>query len=313
MLTNKKRILSIALALVLVFSAFGGAALALPGDPAASYTQVPLASAPGVPGQFTVDLSIDTPAISIGGSYFDVNSIPVILGNASIEEPQVYYVVDVLVAAEQQYSQLEFFEYGTTPLSTRSSYMDNMSITSGGTTYNFASDYGYSYYNGWMFRVNDKFTMLNAADYPAGWDPTTDGPVGAAINQAYVENGVTVDLYFANADQTTTATQYERFESASYSGSTLTAQITTSVAYNDLSNNYWWTVTNFAPLASTTVSVYIDGNTANTYTLTTDSSGNISITGLTLPAGTHSLTLVPQFISGEVIPSATSGYIEFTI
>ncbi len=285
----------------------------LPPSSSASYTMVPLASAPKESGQFTVALSIDTSLTSAGsgGGYFDINSLPVTLGSSS-SPATVYHVTDVLVAAAQQYPSLAFLATGGAPITSGSSYMESVSITDvGGTTYNFAPDYGYSYYNGWMFRIDDMFPMLNPADYPTGWDPITQGPVGAAINQAYVQRGETVDLYFADAEQASTATQYARFENASYSSGTLTAQIKTSVAYYDVSNNFWWTVLNFVPLANTQVSVRIDGGPASQYT--TNSSGYISISGLSLAAGRHSLTLRPQFFSGTIIPARTSGYIEFTV
>jgi hypothetical protein len=271
-----------------------------------AYTQVALDNAPSYDDQITVYLNIDTPQTSIvGGIYFDVNLFSVEL--EPDDGSQVFYVSDVLVAAAKKYPQLEFLDGSDDDITADSNYVNSVTITAGGVPYNFAPDYNYSYYNGWQYRINDMFPMLAYEDWPDYW--TADqGPVGAAINEAYVKNGNVIDLYFADTEEAATATQYTRFESASYSGGTLTAQITTSVSYYDISNNYWWMVTAFAPLANQSVTVQIDEGVSTQYT--TDSNGNISITGLSLA---HTLTLLPQFFVGTTMPARTSGYITFTV
>jgi hypothetical protein len=278
----------------------------------ATYTQNAISEAPGVAGQFTVAFNLDTPSTSVGGSYFDVNLFPVTLGTPS-DPSTVYYVVDVLVAIMQQYPQLEFLDSSRNPIMSGDSYFNGVSVTSGEIKYYFEPDYSYSYYNGWMFRINDKFTMLDPANYPAGWNPNTDGPVGAAINQAYVQPGDVVDIYFANADIDTTATLYTRFESAVYNvgAGDITAQITASDAYYDLNNNFWWTVGPFTPLANTQVYIQLDSGAYTSYT--TNANGYITVPAGSPASGTHTLTLRPEFISGTVIPERTSGYIEFVV
>jgi hypothetical protein len=156
---------------------------------------------------------------------------------------------------------------------------------------------GIDYYNGWMFRVNGKYPLLNSEDWPSGWSPS-DGPCGAGISEAYVIDGDVIDFYFADTASLAKATAFTRIDSASYSssGSTLNLEISSSYSYFR-NSDYYWIIDDFYGLDTTSVSVKINNST---YTGTTDEYGELTIRNITLSPGTYTVELLPTFKSYTV-------------
>jgi hypothetical protein len=283
MTKQSKSVLGVILAIVLAFSAFGGTAWAQ-DDLDAYYVQVD--PPPVVAGQFTVALYIDTSIIypPTQGAYFDVDALAVTLGTP--ESPATtYYVVDVLVAAAQQYPQLAFLDSSGRPITSSSSYVETVEITSGGTVYSYSPEPNVDYMNGWMFRVNDKFPLLAGSSI-------TD-PTGAAINQAYIVPGDEVFLYFADMlDTAGIATYFPRFERVGYDPDTgdLAVLIYASDSYYD-SRTYDWIINPFAPFVNQRVTIAVG---SSNYATSTDASGIAVINVSALPSGT-AIILRPQF------------------
>lgn len=288
----------ITISLIMVFT-MNSSAFAL-GDTAGSYIQVPLASAPKVSGQFTVYLSISSNRVN--GQYIHRYNLPVSMGASGMNK--TYYVSDVMVAAQNQYSWL-------TVQGLSNNYINGIIDSTIGTTV-FGPVTSYDYYNGWMFRINGKYPLLNQADWPSGWTSTM-GPCGAAINQAYVTAGQKIDFYHADTMNTTRATHSFKNDPVSYSNGVLNTKLYSSYSYFDASNNYKWIIKNYSLVKSKTFQVMIDGSISKT--IVCDSSGNAKVTGLSLSSGSHTIEILPQFVTFGIygIPKYSGAKFNFNV
>ncbi len=296
---NTKRLLSILLAVALVF------ALAVPSfalsDTSASYTQEPLVDAPTIAGEFTVYLSIDSSFIS--NNYTDDEyviqryKLPVTMGAESAEE--TYTVVEVLVEAMDQYPALSFTNSSGVEITTSSDYVYGISDSTVDSTIVFHPMTGINDYNGWMFRIDGKYPLLNPANYPAGWTFEEDGPLGAAIDQAYLKpqtggNIQTIHLYYADTSSSTSATKTTCVDSAIYDSSAKTLTVTFYQSNSWFNNStYYWNIYDYSPLASSSIWFNIDGG--STKFKTTDANGQVTLTNLTLPSGSHTIEIEPNY------------------
>ena len=210
-----KKLLALAMVLAMVLS-LSVSAMALT-DPDGTYTQVDLdtSAVPQISGEATVYLSIVSDRVyDNNGNYAQIEryNLPVTVGETGVTA--TYYVSDVLLAARNQYSWLDYYTANGTRVQDHFYSVYGVKDTSVSNTIIFQPaeyDYmevddwfdeddaifAYLQYccNGWMFRINDQIPLLNAADWPAN---PTQSEYGALITEAYVVNGDHVFLYFAD-------------------------------------------------------------------------------------------------------------------
>lgn len=303
-----KKIIAIVLAMMLAF------ALAAPSfamsDSSASYTQVALANAPTITGTFTIYLSIDSSYISNNYTEDDYEihryRLPVTMGADGVTK--TYYVSDVLDEAMNDYPALSFTDSSGVEITETSGYVYGVIDSDVDSTISFHPLTSINYRNGWMFRIDGKYPLLNSANWPDGWT-STDGPCGAAINQAYLtESGQTVEFYFADTSSSALATKTVCVDSHSYNASTKKLTLTfyqSNSWYNSPSN--YWNINNYSALESSSVWVKIDNGYRRT--LTTDSNGQVTISNVTLSSGSHTITIVPQY-NTYLIGSYTYGILK---
>lgn len=293
-----KKILNITMILIMILT-MSIDAFAI-GDINASYTQVPLANSPKVSGQFTVYLSISSNRVN--GEYIRRFNLPVTMGTANSN--RTYFVSDVMTAAQNQYVWL-------TVQGLNNNYINGIKDATIGNTV-FGPVAGYDNFNGWMFRINDKYPLLNQNDWPSGWTSTM-GPCGAAINQAYVTEDQKIDFYHADTMNINRATHSFKSDSFNYSGGTLNTKLYTSYSYFDMNNNYKWVIKKYSLVKRKSFQVRIDGNINKS--ITCDSSGNAKVTGLSLSSGTHTIEILPQFVTFGIygIPKYSGAKFSFTV
>lgn len=256
----------------------------------ASYTQVPLVSAPTESGHFTVYLSICSN--SVNGNYIHRYNLPVNMGQTGVTK--TYNVSDVLVAADSQYNWLTIYSRIDTVITGASTYVYGVKDTDVSSTQVFSPVTGYDSYNGWMVRINGKYPLLNSADWPTGWTPAM-GPIGASIDQAYVQANDKIDLYFADTMNLPRATNYTVVDSAAYNATydELTMDIYESYSYYR-SSDWYWMINDFYELDTVDVTVKIG---SNTYTDTTDEDGEVTFRNVSLSPGIYTVELLPNFTS----------------
>ena len=307
-----KRILTVALALMLIF------ALAAPSfamSTSASYVQNALSNAPTETGVFNVNLSILS--YSMGNSRIERYNLPVNVGTAGITD--TYFVSDVLDAAQTQYSWLTFYSDIYTVLTGDSSYVYGVKDTSVSTTV-FGRVPGYSGTHGWMFRINNRFPLLHQSDRPAGYNTSTMGPLGATIDEAYVTANQTVTLYYATTQSDSGCTRYMAADSAVFDSedNTLSFDLYCSKSYYSTTPPYYyWYIKAFTIVPDNmSFDIYVNG------TLYTESSedGTIVIEDENLPivTGSNSISVVPHETSYTYngvtygLPTYTGCYYKWT-
>jgi hypothetical protein len=285
---NMRKLFGVLLAVALVFS-IAGPAFAVPPS-VASYTQVPLDEAPSASGVFTVYLSICSNRVNGDDNYIHRYDLPVSMGASGVTD--TYYVTDVLVAADSQYNWLTIYSRIDTVITGDSTYVYGVKDTDVSPTV-FSPVTSYDYYNGWMVRIDDKYPLLNSANYPAGWTYAVNGPLGATIDQMYVTGGEHISLYFADTLNLARATEYTVVDSAFYDATydELTMDIYGSYSYYR-SGDYYWIINDFYGLDTVDVTIKVDGNT---YPATTDEDGEVTFNDVILSSGTYEVELLPNF------------------
>ncbi|MBR4172680.1 MAG: hypothetical protein IKR48_13600 [Kiritimatiellae bacterium] len=268
-----KRILTVALALMLIF-AMAAPSFAL-SSTAGSYIQSGTITENG---EFVVTLSIQSDKVNSTGPisrlYYTVE-----MGTDGISK--AYTVSDVLNAAQTQYDWLTFYSSSNTPL-----HVDyfvygvndsDVSTTEMFTPVNVSLN-GSTAYCGWMFRVNGMIPMAS------------DGITGLLMNQTYIKGGDHIDLYYASIDADS-ATVSTVLEAVAQSGNTVYFIVYGSSVTDEGVNG--WDVSNYSFYANKSIQYKFDGTT---YTTTTNQYGIFSVNNVT--AGTHTIELVPTYNSG---------------
>lgn len=303
-----KKIITLVLALALIFM------LCVPGfafSTSAKYTQVKLANAPTVTGTFTVYLDII--GYSRDGDNIARYKLPVSMGASGVTD--TYFVIDVLLAAQSQYNWLTFYTGSYTVITGTSTAITGVKDTDvSNTLFGLLPIVGRY---GWMFRIDNKFPCLNSADWPSGWT-SSDGPLGATIEQAYVTANKTISLYFADAGESSAPTKFTGIGAADYDATHHTLEIdlyASNSYYADLTN--YWYIKSFAIIPDNTlVSVKVNGTTYSGYT----NDGTLTITDSALPivTGTNEIELLPietTYINGGVtygVALYTGSYFSWT-
>ncbi|CDA92371.1 putative uncharacterized protein [Firmicutes bacterium CAG:238] len=301
-----KKAFAILMALVMVF-AMSTTAFAL-ADDSAKYTQAAKDNAPTVTGEFTVYLSISSNQVN--GKYINDYKIPVTMGAAGVTK--AYFVKDVILAAMNQAGFPYAFKSKKAgeivDFNADSDYVYGIACTDSEGTTLFEPVTDYNNYNGWMFRIDDRYPMLNSADWPSGWT-SAKGPCGASIEQAYVKAGQTISFYFSDTASADNATRFLKIKSKAYTEATskLTINIKTSYSYYRDSDWYWFVYDFTNAAAGNTMTVKVNGTS---YEATT-SSGKIIIQNFTLASGTNTIEIMPIF-NASGIPTFSGAYYTWT-
>ncbi len=249
-----KKILSLVLAMMLVFALAAPAMAYTPNNSA--YRQVAIASAPTIPANSTVYLSIVSNEVS--GSHIGRYDLPI-----SISTADQYDVADILVLAHAQYPALTFYYDSDTVLTGASQRLYGVKDTTVSTTQIFGPNEPEYDKIGWMFRIDNQFPLLNSADWPSNYNEDTKGPIGATIEQAYVEAGQHIFLYFAGAQTETNATHYVKISNFAHtSGSkTVTFQLFDCYCWYDTeANDFYWHIEPYdEELASSSFTATLNG------------------------------------------------------
>jgi hypothetical protein len=194
MLSSKKKILSIILALVLAFSAFGATALAVSAPPPEDILGGTAVN-PYDPANPDSSVYLVTP---ISATTIDVTFV-IEAGESYITDPPFrseiditlqgtttgyYTVTDLLVAiAADPRNNLAFLDPNYRPLTAASDFLYEVDYDGG------EWESGYAGFDGWVFRVNDLMPILNSPDYPGYY-------IGAGILETYLVDGDIVHFFF---------------------------------------------------------------------------------------------------------------------
>lgn len=317
-----KKILTLVLALAMIF-ACSVPAWAL-SDTSSTYTQSAIEDASESPSSMTVYLSIQSDYV--GGYAIDRGYYTVSMASSDYTDG-VCRVGDVLRKAASTYSWLKFYNSSGTYLSGGpSDYVYGVAdttVNSGNTIFTPLTSINSRV--GWMFRVNRKYVLLDSEDYPYGYSVSDSGPCGAAIEEAIVNSGDKIDLYYANAGDSSYCTNKIYIEPIVNSSGKYGIKIWSSYSWYDTqANNWYWHIdTNgttsapsYAIVPSTSFSISVDGTTA---TYTTNSSGNIYFSNLTSGSGSHTIKVYPTYTyysDGTIyygVPKYTGMSVSFTL
>ena len=296
--------------MMLVF-ALAAPSFAADGDDA-SYVQNSIANSPdfSATGAGTVYLTILSN--SVNGNYIArFNEAISIESNDHAHDYCTVY--EVLVEAHNDIPDLIFTIQSSTIPTGTSNAVVGVKDNSVSNSITFGPVLSYDYYNGWMFRINNQFPLLNQADWPSGWT-ASDGPIGASIEQAYVTNGQTITLYCADMKNSLRGTHYLMVDDCVRNGNTLVLNLSASQSYYDASNSYYWVIDDFALVDDSVYSftVMVNGDYKFAYY---SSDGVFTISGVTDTSGT--VTIIPTFnnhTSGGIaygIPKITGATVEF--
>ena len=244
----------------------------------------PVSSAhPTETGTFTVYLSVGSYSLYGGSTNYVIERqyYPVTMGADGVTDK--YYVSDVLANAISQYPWLSLYYYTGTIISGTPPYVYQLSDTSVFNNYKFGHLGTTSDYNGWMFRINGQFRLINSSEIPAG----NSAPYGASITQAYVNAGDRIDLVLCNANNDAYSTHWTLIDNITYTNNVLNFYIVSSDSYYDSNND--WQIGNYETADNFSCTVYVDG-VAHTITTDANGKGSITFTGTNvLSAGTHKI------------------------
>jgi hypothetical protein len=312
MKSNTKRILGLILALVLAFSAFGGMALAV-GDGGLIGSAIP--PDPSNPDCSTYEITKPTPTSSInvafvieagdeifgGGSKFRVEIPSVILTSGSA---QLFTVTDLLVYLNGRRStyNLTFLDPNRVPLTSTSSYLG---IVDYGSDEWEAGQLGF---DGWVFRVNDKFPVyLSGSDW-----------FGADILQTNIKDGDVVHFFYDfpsdyDRQSGSFAADNVRAIQVSSTRTSLTVQLQGHDTYIHPTSPYDFEVNNYANLQDNIVASVVD-DTGTTITGTSNVNGQVTFNGSFTSGQIYIVTTESQyyppygFIGSDVYFSLTGAY-----
>ena len=315
-----KKLLALAMVLAMVLS-LGVSAYA---DVDTDGTYIQSATAPTIPGTGTVYLTVVSDRVYGTGNSFQQYVLydePITIGTTGVT--QAYYVSDVVNAAKSKLNCYQLYNviedggtYVPVPTNSVGSYLYGLQPTSGSPIYrpveytwtDFIEDrvdvmvYLQFCCNGWMFRINDKIPLKQAN-------------LGAAINEAYVQDGDHVFLYYADTyegydwqldDETeVVATQYLMIDGLSSSGNTVTATIYSSSVITDIYYGEW--DLDYVDFEEFSWNIYVKIDNTTYYVPVVN--GTLSISNVSgLSAGTHTFEIVPF---SELIHEFNGGYYGF--
>jgi hypothetical protein len=293
---RNKSILSIALALVMAFSLFGASAFAQPISAGLIGTAIPpdptnpncstyeIPSSPPLVTSAVVSFVIEAGSeVFEGFSPFRVEIPSLTLMSTS---PKVFTVTDLLIAVAQNPSNmLGFLDANGQPITSSSTYVDSV-------VYNiYEWENGQLGFDGWVFRVNDQFPVVQQG---ADWN-------GTDILQTPIYNGYSVHFFYDFPTQYSPATpnfaaNYVRAIPDSSTGNTLTVQLQGHDTYID-PQTYDMSVNNYVNLQSGIVATVVDDN-QTICTGLSDSTGLVQFTGAFTRANTYIVKTVSQYSPG---------------
>ena len=301
-----KRILTVALALMLIFALAAPSFAIVPANQptypnGASYYVQTSDSDYYVDGEITVHLHVLT--YKNGGNYID-RSYDVTVGDEN-ETDQLITVKDVLDQADLDNSDIAF-HYTSPFIGKQGIYeyvLDGVQNTSTNAWYNGAILYKGStaYACNYMFRINGMLPFYSYYDeVEEEWVS-----VGCLICDAYVTEGDNIDVYYANAYQQSWATGVEYVRRIPNSN---TFQIIYSKCYYinpspDVTSD-WIPTPWMLPYADEYADIYIDGVLTTVYV---DEDGQFTLNNLS--AGTHSfMTDSSLFTKYATTPNGNTKY-----
>ena len=207
----------------------------------------------------------------------------VVLGNASTGSRTIN-VSQVLAKAMADHSELKFQNSSGVNINANASSF--YQIVYNGSTYAPSST---TAKDGWMIRINKKLVLLSGT-------PNTSSAYGAAINNTYVKNGYTIDVYMDNVSSESNASNFPRIQKALYDPST---KKLTSVTV-DYSKDWFggtnysiWYIDPFTALSGAIVKVY-DSTGDDVATAETGNDGTATL-NYTLSAGNYRIQVEPTF------------------
>ena len=311
-----KRILTVALALMLIF-AMAAPSFALlttgyiPVENGNSYYVQGADSLYEMDGEFTVYLSISGGKRASAGPINRIYEVTMGTPNAI---DQKYTVYDVFTAAQAQHSNL--YLNTSTPNQYHQSWLQGVKDTSVAYSTWFEAEAlklnGTTYYCGWMFRING---MLPYYTHTVNNNSVTEA---CLITDAYVTAGDTIDLYYSNVYTQAVATKVRAVVYMGTSGNTSSFKLLEAQCYVP-SGQTNWTLTSWSPVANAnSIKVKIDGSSK---TISTDSYGVFTRTNLS--TGSHSIqfkttTEAYSFVENNItytyeVPYIVGMYSEFTV
>ncbi len=291
-----KRILTVALALMLIFAlAAPSFAIVSANQPvsggASNYIQS-TSTTYQMSGTFTVHLNIYSGQDS---GYGTINSTyDITMGSANAVD-QLYTVEDVLTAAASQNSNLTF---NISSNAYHDSWLQGVRDSNVGYNHLFeARSLKYNsvtYYCGWMFRINGMLPYY----YPTGSTISE----ACLISNAFVTADDTVDLYFANVYTQAIATKVRKVVYVTPDQGTPYLQLLEAECYVP-SGQSDWTLSSWSPVANETVSIKVDG--VNQNSITTGSNGEFTCN---VSSGTHTFRFNTTTLQYSYKKSGTTYY-----
>ncbi len=295
MLNQKKKLFSYILVFVMVFSLFGGTALAVENDgrylegdaipPTSSvdcstYLVVEPASETSIDVTFVIEAGDALEDYEISeGSAFRLE-LPVSMSKVS----GLYTVTDLLDEVNGS-NGLEFYGANNSAFTASTDYLDTVVYDDGIDEYTWKA--GSLGFDGWVFRVNDKFPVRVTSDL-LGYE-------GTSILQTYLEDGDVVHFFYdlpSDLDSTSgsIAAKYVRGIYDSSSTGSLTVQLQAHTTYIEPVSPFIYNVNNYIDMGSGVVARLYDssGNPIGT-SQTSGSNGKVTFTNAGIGSGTYIL------------------------
>jgi len=250
-----------------------------PSDSAAFQLQNS-ASAYASTGAVTVYLDLHSKKVN--GSALDKH-YTVVLGTPSTGSRTVT-VTQVLAKAMADHSELKFQNSSGANINANATSF--YQVVYNGTVY---SPSGIGEKDGWMVRINKKLVLLSGS-------PNTSSAYGAAINNTYVKNGSTIDVYMDKVSSENDASNFPRIQNAVYDPSTKKLTSVTVEASKDWfggTNYSIWYINPFTPLSNATVKIY-DSTGDDVASAQTIADGTATLNH-TLSAGNYRIQVEPTF------------------
>ncbi len=258
---NKRKMkkgLAIVLALVMVF-AMTATAFADTTDTDAYYYQDDTAQKYTHSSDITVYVTLDSYKLKTSDTQgLTEKRIPVTLSIPSGQENASFTVRDALLALQNdsEYSsyQLHFQDSNGNDIGSTSTYFYQV-VQGSGTDAKVYGPSGILTFDGWMVRINDRFTI-------DCYDESVGGLKGETIATMYLEDQDEVQLYVDNTVSETASTRFTKLV-PTYSDGTLSVVVKESHNYFGLTSPYPWTITSYATysaMGSFSLSVYDDSD-----------------------------------------------------
>lgn len=311
-MTNLKKVFTIVMVLAMVFT-MSSVAFADEANPTndtnAYYYQTDNAAMYTQTGSITVYVTVESNRTNrIGSTCIMERAIPVTLNLPEGADSAKFTVVDALLALQdnEPYAstyELHFQNSSGTDIQSGATYIyqvkqgDDSDVTYGpGSILSF---------DGWMVRINDRFTIDK-------WDDSVGGLSGEAIDKMYLKDGDNIHLYMDNTTSSSTCIRFTRLI-PSYSDGTLSVTVEESHNYFGSSNPYPWTITDYATYTSSgTISLKIYDDENQVVASFSGTSGAASVSNLNLTSGeSYTVVLEHTFKTGSKNLKYTSSYAKF--